>query len=122
VLGLNNLVRGQPKIAYPQTRFGNLLYYFTTGFLLNGLNPVNFISWVTIASYIRTNLHYNLNQVILFFAASVIAVFLVESAIAVYAHRLKRIFTPRVVTLFNKTTGVVFILIACQIAYTNFLK
>jgi threonine/homoserine/homoserine lactone efflux protein len=58
----------------------------------------------------------------LFFAASVVAVFLVESAIAVFAHRLKRIFTPRVVTIFNKTTGVVFILIACQIAYANFLK
>lgn len=121
-LGLSNLIKGQPKIAYPQTRFGNLLYYFTTGFLLNGLNPVNFISWVTIASYLRTNLHYNLNQVLLFFGASVVVVFLVESAIAVFAHRLKRIFTPKVVTLFNKVTGVVFILIACQIAWSNFLK
>ncbi len=121
-LGLSNIIKGQPQLAEPQTRFGNFLYYFTTGFLLNGLNPVNFISWVTIASYIRTNLHYNLNQVILFFAASVIAVFLVESAIAVFAQLLKRVFTPKVVTLFNKVTGVVFILIACQIAYTNFLK
>jgi L-lysine exporter family protein LysE/ArgO len=46
----------------------------------------------------------------------------VESAIAVFAHRLKKLFTPKVVTVFNKVTGVVFILIACQIAYTNFLK
>lgn len=122
VLGGNNLIKGQPKIAYPQTKFGSLLYYFTTGFLLNGLNPVNFISWVTIASYIRTNRHYDLNQVILFFTASVIAVFLVECGIAFSAQRLKRIFTPRVMTVFNKTTGVVFILIACQIAYTNFIK
>ena len=122
ILGLSNLVKGQPKIAYPKTSLGNLVYYFTTGFLLNGLNPVNFISWVTIASYIRTNLHYNYNQVLLFFGASVIAVFLVECAIAVFAHRLKRIFTPKVVTIFNKVTGIVFILIACQIAYVNFIK
>jgi len=122
ILGFSNLIKGQPKVAYPKTRFGNLLYYFTTGFLLNALNPVNFISWVTIASYIRSTLHYNFNQVLLFFGASVIAVFLVESAIAVFAHKLKRIFTPRVVTIFNKTTGVVFILIACQIAYINFVK
>ncbi|NIJ54230.1 LysE family translocator [Dyadobacter arcticus] len=122
VLGLNNLIRGQPKIAYPRTSLGNLVYYFTTGFLLNGLNPVNFISWVTIASYIRTNLHYDLNQVLFFFGASVIVVFLVECAMAVFAHRLKRVFTPKVVTIFNKVTGVVFILIACQIAYTNFLQ
>lgn len=122
ILGLSNLIKGQPKIAYPQTSLGNLVYYFTTGFLLNGLNPVNFISWVTIASYIRTNLHYDLTQVLLFFAASVVAVFLVECGIAFSAQRLKRLFTPRVVTVFNKVTGVVFILIACQIAYTNFIK
>jgi threonine/homoserine/homoserine lactone efflux protein len=121
-LGLTNLIKGQPKIAYPTTRFGNLLYYFTTGFFLNGLNPVNFISWVTIASYIRTNLHYNYHQVLVFFAASVVAVFLVECGIAIFAHKLKRVFTPRVVTIFNKVTGVVFILIACQIAYVNFLS
>lgn len=122
ILGLSNLIKGQPKIAYPKTRFGNLLYYFTTGFLLNALNPVNFISWVTIASYIRGTLHYDFNQVLLFFGASVIAVFGVECAIAVFADKLKRIFTPKVVTIFNKVTGIVFILIACQIAYVNFLK
>ena len=122
ILGLTNLIKGQPKIAYPKTSLGNLVYYFTTGFLLNGLNPVNFISWVTIASYIRSNLHYNQNQVLLFFGASVIAVFLVECGIAVFAHRLKRVFTPKVVTIFNKVTGVVFILIACQIAYKSFFS
>ena len=122
ILGLTNIIKGQPQIAYPKTSLGNFVYYFSTGFLLNGLNPVNFISWVTIASYLRTNLHYNFNQVVLFFSASVIVVFLVESAIAFYAHRLKRIFTPKVVTIFNKVTGVVFILIACQIAYVNFLR
>ncbi|QRR00007.1 LysE family translocator [Dyadobacter sandarakinus] len=122
ILGLNNVIRGQPQIAYPKTQLGSLVYYFTTGFLLNGLNPVNFISWVTIASYIRTNLHYNYNQVLIFFGASVVAVFLVECGIAFFAHRLKRIFTPRVVTIFNKVTGIVFMLIACQIAYVNFIK
>ncbi|WP_159474846.1 LysE family translocator [Dyadobacter sp. 3J3] len=122
VLGVSNLVKGQPKVAYPKTRFGNLLYYFTTGFFLNALNPVNFISWVTIASYIRSTLHYNFHQVLLFFTASIIAVFLVESSIAVFADKLKKVFTPKVVLIFNKVTGVVFILIACQIAYSNFLK
>ena len=122
ILGLSNFVSGQPKIAYPKTKFGNLLYYFTTGFLLNGLNPVNFITWVTIATYIRSTLHYDLNQVILFFTASVIAVFVVECTIALYAHKLKRLFTPKVVKIFSKVTGVVFVLIACQIAYANFIK
>lgn len=122
ILGVNNLVRQKPQIAYPKTRFGNFLYYFSTGFLLNGLNPVNFISWVTIATYIRSTLHYDLNEVIAFFLASLLAVFLTESGIAFSAHRLKRIFTPRAVTIFNQITGAVFICIAIQIAYSTFIK
>lgn len=122
VLGLNNFINGQPNIAYPKTRFGNLLYYFTTGFLLNALNPINFVTWVTIATYIRSNLHYHMGQIATFFTASVLAVFIVECIIAFYAHKLKRLFTPKVVLLFNRVTGIIFILIACQIAYSSFFK
>ncbi|HEV7349617.1 LysE family translocator [Telluribacter sp.] len=122
ILGIANLIKGQPKIVYPKTRFGNFLYYFSTGFLLNGLNPVNFISWVTIATYIRSNLNYTMSQVIVFFVVSLVAVFLTESLIAGFAHKLKRLFTPRTVTVFNKVTGVVFVFIAFQILYINFLK
>jgi L-lysine exporter family protein LysE/ArgO len=122
ILGGMNLFKGQPQIAYPKTRLGNFMYYFTTGFLLNGLNPVNFISWVTIAGYLRSTLNYDLNEVIIFFSASVLSVFGTESLIAVFAHKLKRLFTPRTVTIFNKVTGVVFIFIALQIFYSQFIK
>ena len=122
ILGINNLVQNQPKIVYPKSRFGNFLFYFSTGFLLNGLNPVNFISWVTIATYLRSTLHYEIDEMMVFFGASLLAIFLTESGIALSAHKLKRIFTPRIVKIFNQVTGVVFLLIAGQIAYSNFLK
>ena len=122
ILGINNIVRDQPKIAYPKTRLGSFIFYFSTGFLLNGLNPVNFISWVTIATYLRSTLQYDLDQVMVFFAASLLAVFLTESAIALSAHKLKKVFTPRTVKVFNRVTGVVFVLIAGQIAYSAFIK
>jgi threonine/homoserine/homoserine lactone efflux protein len=120
ILGGSNLINGQPKLAYPQTRFGDYLYYISTGFLLNGLNPVNFISWVGITSYLRTNLTYSEPQVVTFLIVSVIAVFLTESLIAIFAHRLKRFFTPRVVSYLNNITGIVFIGIAFRIAYVTF--
>ncbi len=120
VLGLNNLFRNQPQIVYPKSRFGNFIFYFSTGFLLNGLNPVNFISWVTIATYVRSTLHYGTDQLSLFFGMSLLAILLTESGIALSAHRLKRIFTPRAVKIFNQVTGLVFIFIACQIAYSVF--
>lgn len=122
ILGINNLVRNQPQIAYPKSKFGNFIFYFSTGFLLNGLNPVNFISWVTIATYVRSTLHYDLAQILSFFAASLVAIFLMESGIALSAHRLKKIFTPKRVRIFNQVTGIVFIGIACQIAYVTFIR
>lgn len=121
ILGATNLFKGQPQITYPRTRLGNYMYYFSTGFLLNGLNPVNFISWVTIAGYLRGTLNYDQAEVIVFFIASLLAVFSTESMIAVFAHRLKKLFTPRTVTLFNRITGVVFIGIACQLFYSQFV-
>ncbi|WP_040006017.1 LysE family translocator [Fibrisoma limi] len=118
-MGLVNILKGTPRLAYPQTRFGNYLYYVSTGFFLNALNPVNFISWVTIVAYIRSHLHYTVAEQYGFMGASLLGVFATESALAYYANRLKRLFTPRVITIFNRTTGFVFLAVAVQIAYTR---
>ena len=118
-MGLVNILKGTPRLAYPKTRFGNFVYYFTTGFFLNALNPVNFVSWVAIVAYIRSHMHYDVAQQYGFMGAALIGVFATESALAYYANRLKRLFTPRVVLIFNRVTGIMFLLVAAQIAYTR---
>ena len=118
-MGLVNILKRTPRLAYPKTRFGNFVYYFTTGFFLNALNPVNFVSWVAIVAYIRSHMHYDVSQQYGFMGAALVGVFATESAIAYYANRLKRLFTPRVVTLFNRITGIIFLIVAAQIAYTR---
>ncbi len=119
VMGLVNIFKGAPRLVYPQTRLGNFIYYFTTGFLLNGLNPINFFSWVTLAALLRTKFHYTPDEQVTFMVASLVAIFLTESMLAISAHKLKRFFTPRVATIFNRTTGVVFLGIAVQLAWTR---
>ncbi len=121
-LGLVNIFKGQPKLVYPTTRVGNFIYYFTTGFLLNGLNPVNFISWVTLATYVRSSLQYDHGQVLMFFGVSLIGVFATESLIAYFAKKFQKLFTPRRILIFNRVTGVVFLGIAGQLLYSAFLK
>ena len=118
-MGLVNIFRGTPRLAYPKTRFGNAVYYVTTGFFLNALNPINFVSWVTIVAYIRSHLHYNMAQQYGFMGSSLLGVFVTELALAYYANRLKRVFTTRVVTIFNRVTGFVFLAVAAQVAYTR---
>jgi L-lysine exporter family protein LysE/ArgO len=121
VLGVVNIVKGTPRIAYPKTKFGNYAYYFTTGFLLNALNPINFVSWVAIAAGLRKTLNYTMNQQVVFMAFALLGVAAAESSIAIYAHRLKRFFTPKVALAFNRVTGVVFILTALRLAWEKLL-
>lgn len=121
-LGIVNIVKGTPKLAYPKTRLGNFVYYFTTGFFLNALNPVNFVAWVAIVAYIRSHLHYSNAQQYGFMTAALVGIFVTENALAYYANRLKRLFTPRVVKIFNRTTGVVFLIGAANIAYNRLLE
>ena len=118
-MGLVNILKGTPRLAYPKTSFGNFVYYFTTGFFLNALNPVNFVAWVAIVAYIRSHLHYTDAQQYGFMIAALVGVFATETALAYYANRLKRLFTPRVVRIFNRTTGVVFLLGAANITYSR---
>jgi threonine/homoserine/homoserine lactone efflux protein len=121
-LGLVNILKGTPRLAYPTTRLGNFVYYFTTGFFLNALNPVNFVAWVAIVAYIRSHLHYSDAQQYGFMIAALIGVFATETALAYYANRLKRLFTPRVVKIFNRTTGVIFLIGAANITYSRLLE
>ena len=116
-IGLVNLIKGQPRIAYPKTKLGNYAYYFTTGFLLNALNPINFVSWVTVAAYIRHNLQYTPPQQVAFMGFAVVGVGVAEGSLAIFAHRLKHFFTPNVALFFNRITGVVFILMATRLAW-----
>ncbi|MBO0952642.1 LysE family translocator [Fibrella forsythiae] len=118
-LGLFNIIKGTPRIAYPKTKFGNYAYYFTTGFLLNALNPINFVSWVTIAAYIRHSLNYDTTQQVVFMVSALLGVAAAESALAIFAHKLKRFFTPKVALAFNRITGVVFIVVAARLAWVK---
>ena len=119
VLGLFNIIKGTPRIAYPKTKFGNYAYYLITGFVLNGFNPINFVSWVTIAAYIRHSLNYDMAQQTSFMAFSIVGVAGTESALALYAYKLKRYFTPRVARLFSQITGVIFIIAAARLAWVK---
>lgn len=96
--------------------------YFLKGVALNALNPVNFMSWAAIAAYLRTKGRYDLNEMILFFSMSLVGVFSTQSALAIYADRLRRLLTVRVMHYINILTGVVFLVVAGKLLWEQFLK
>jgi threonine/homoserine/homoserine lactone efflux protein len=59
---------------------------------------------------------------ILFFGMSLIGVFATQSALAIYAARLRRLLTVRVMRYINILTGVVFLIVAAKLLWEQFLK
>lgn len=98
------------------------LKYFMKGVALNALNPVNFMSWAAIATYLRTKGRYDLSEMILFFGMSLIGIGLTESALAIYAHRLRRVLTIKFIHYINIATGIVFVVVAIKLFWEQFVK
>lgn len=121
-LGAQSLFRQTPRVAYPESRFGNFLYYFGTGFLLNALNPANFVIWVSVAAYLKGVERYDLAQQACYFGASLLAIFGTQTLISIFAYRLKRYFNERVLALINKLSGAVFVGAGLYLLYVQLQK
>ncbi|MEZ4902446.1 MAG: LysE family transporter [Spirosomataceae bacterium] len=103
-------------------RLRSYLKYFMKGMALNALNPINFMSWAAIAAYLRTTGRYNLSEMTLFFGMSLIGVFATQSAMSIYAHRLRHLLTVRIIHYINVVTGIVFLGVAGKLLWEQFLS
>jgi L-lysine exporter family protein LysE/ArgO len=117
-MGLNSLFKKKLRISYPRTKFGNLVYFFSKGFVLNMLNPANFFSWVAITAYLNASLAYSTAQIAVFFVGCLLAIFLTEIVISVFAYRLKQYFTPQVLLYINRISGSVFVFFGLRLLWT----
>ena len=111
-LGLNLLLNKKSKLSYPQTRFGKYLYYVSNGFLLNVLNPVNFLFWAGLATVARADWGYETPQLILFFGGCLISIFTTEVILSILAHRIKPFLNEKLLLWINRVTGAIFVAIA----------
>ncbi len=106
--GLSNLLKKE-KAAYPKTENKQLLKYMSMGFLLNILNPGNYIGWLAITTQLKTVARYEVPKAALYFAGALGAIFLMECLIAWSASFLKPYITEQFLRLVNRLIGVLFI-------------
>jgi threonine/homoserine/homoserine lactone efflux protein len=106
ILGISSWKSDSPKIIYPKTKVGNLLYYVGLGFTLNSINPVNFFIWAAAAASIK---HYDSLNTFLFFLGAMGAIFLTQFIICYYAHALQKYFNPTLIKIINRSAGLVFL-------------
>lgn len=120
IMGFFSIFNSTKQLIYPTTKVGNFIYFFTKGTFLNILNPANFLFVVSTCTYLKGVLHYKLNEIILFFTASLVATLIAEILIAVYSSKIKRIASEKNINFFNKIAGVVFILVALKMLWNHF--
>jgi threonine/homoserine/homoserine lactone efflux protein len=106
--GLSNLLKKE-KAAYPQTEKKQLLKFVSMGFLLNILNPGNYIGWLAVTTQLKTVVKYEVSEATFYFAGALSAIFLMECLISWSASFLKPYITDQFLRLVNRLIGVLFI-------------
>lgn len=119
-MGLFSLFSNKKQLIYPQTLAGNIIYFFTKGAFLNILNPANFLFIVSTCTYLKGVLKYNISEIEMFFAASLLATLIAEILIAKYASKIKRIVDAQKIAIFNKLAGSIFIILALRMLWKQF--
>jgi len=85
--------------------------FISKGFLLNFMNPVNFLAWLAIQTYLKGVDSYTTMQSIYFFSGAILSIFAIEVLISVLANYIGRKLSSRVIKIVNFTSGYIFIIL-----------
>jgi len=94
--------------------FGELIikgrfYFISKGFILNFMNPVNFLAWLAIQTYIKGVNGYTTLQSVYFFIGSILSIFIIELLISILANHIGKKLSDKVLNIINYTSGYIFI-------------
>jgi threonine/homoserine/homoserine lactone efflux protein len=114
--GISNLLR-KDSAAYPKTEKKQLLKFISMGFLLNILNPGNYIGWLAVTTQLKTAAKYEASEATIYFAGALSAIFLMETLIAWSASFLKPYITDEFLRWVNRLIGFLFIAFAIALFF-----
>jgi threonine/homoserine/homoserine lactone efflux protein len=83
--------------------------YLLKGFLLNTLNPMVLLFWLSVVGIVALRQHYTYTDVITFFCSVIVTVFTTDLLKSAGAGRLRRILTEKVIRRMNIVTGLILI-------------
>ncbi|MCB9252568.1 MAG: LysE family transporter [Flavobacteriales bacterium] len=91
--------------------------FITKGFLLNFMNPVNFLAWLAIQTYLKGVSGYTTNQSMYFFMGAIGAIFLIELLISLLANYIGRKLSDKIIRIVNVTSGYIFIILGIVLIF-----
>jgi threonine/homoserine/homoserine lactone efflux protein len=100
------LLRRSSKYKTPK-KPGPLTYLFK-GFFINFLNPFLIIFWLTAMGWVSSRAEEGklLNFVIIFFAGTIVTIFLMDLLKSFIGYRIKKYLRPRIILWINRGVGV----------------
>ncbi len=100
-------------------KLARFFYFFGKGFLLNVINPVNFISWMVISASLKSY-KYDIYDEIAFFTTCILMIFVLESVFAIFAYRIKNKMSEKTIQSIKYISGLVFIGVGLKLIYDAF--
>ncbi len=91
--------------------------YISKGFVLNFMNPVNFLAWLAIQTYIKGVNNYSSVQSIFFFIGAISAIFGIEILISILANHIGKKLSFKVIKIINYTAGYIFIILGIVLIF-----
>lgn len=85
---------------------GGNIRYILKGFFMNILNPFLLIFWLGVMSFVSARYGVGTKEVVTFFTAAIITVFLTDSLKCIIASHIRRYLNIVILTWVNRTVGV----------------
>ena len=95
---------------------------FFKGLGINFLNPSVFLIWFGAVPAVAAGFKGEMRLIIAFFSSTLLSYFLIDLGKIYMARKLKRFLTPKAITLFHCTSGIIFLAIAAWLLYRFFMK
>lgn len=92
-------------------------YYISKGFVLNFMNPINFLAWLAIQTYIKGVNGYTSIQSVYFFIGAISSIFGIELAISLLANYIGKKLSEKVIKVINYTAGYIFIILGIVLVF-----
>lgn len=118
-LGIAQFRNIKPPSTIKEFKLARFFYFFGKGFLLNVINPVNFISWMLVSATLK-GYKYDIYDEIAFFTTCILVIFVLESAFAIFSDKIKNRLNNLTIQRIKYVSGIVFIGIGMKLVYDIF--
>jgi len=108
IMGISNL-RSHKKVLFPVADSKKPLILGSKGFMINILNPANYLSWLAVAATVSNVLHFSNGQRWLYYTGALCSIFGMEILISFGASWLKKYISATFLQRLDMVLGIVFI-------------